>query len=175
MSLSVERVDDFVEAEKITDEWQILAMACLIWVCECSGNDVAKFANVAHVKATHIGIKRKSPAHGSVCLLLRSEKAHKILVVARRDDERMMREPGLLHDPINPGLAGKVGNVELAAADRFYIRQRGPDKVFDTGILGSTYRRRCLLELVGTFFPKIGDQKDAMSPFECSFERFRAV
>src|SRR4029077_18764455 len=134
-------------------------MARLIWVCECSRNDVAKFANVAHVKATHIGIKRKSPAPGSVCLLLRGEKAHKILVVAGRDDERMMREPGFLHDPINLPLSGKVGNVELAAADRFYIRQRGPDMVFEAGILGSAYRRRCLLELVATFFPKIGDHK----------------
>src|SRR5256886_5138211 len=125
-------------------------MACLIWVCGCSSNDVAKFANVAHVKATHTGIKRKSPAHGSVCLLLWSEKAHKILVVARRDDERMMREPRFLHDPINLGLAGKVGNVEPAAADRFYVAQRGPDKVFDSRILGSAYRRRCLLDLVGT-------------------------
>jgi hypothetical protein len=35
----------------------------------------------------------------------------------------MMRKPGFLHYPINPGLAGKVGNVELAAADRFYIRK----------------------------------------------------
>src|SRR5712675_2753683 len=174
MPLSIERVDDFVEGEKITDEWQILAIACLIWVCECSSNDVAKFANVAHVKATHIGIKRKCPAHGSVCLLLRSEKAHKILVVARRDDERMMREPSFLHDPINPGLAGKVGNVELTAADRFYIGQRGPDEVFDTGILGSAYRRRCLLELIGTSFPKIGDQKDAICAFERRFECFRA-
>src|SRR6266478_5265569 len=122
-------------------------MTCLIWVCECSSNDVAKFGDVAHMKATHSRIKRKSPSRGSVRLLLRSESAREILVVARRDDERMMREPGFLHDPINPGLAGKVGNVELAAADRFYIRQRGPDKVFDTGILGSAYRRRCLLEL----------------------------
>ena len=154
MTLSIQGLNDFVEAQKITDEWQILAIACLIRVCECSSNDVAKFANVAHVKATHIGIKRKSPAHGSVCLLLRSESAHKILVVARRDDERMMREPGFLHDPINLGLAGKVGNVELAAADRFYIRQRGPDKVFDAGILGSAYRRCCLLELVGALFPE---------------------
>ena len=142
---------------------------------ECSSNDVAKFANVAHVKATHIGIKRKSPAHGSIGLLLRSEKAHKILVVARRDDERMMREPGFLHDPINLGLAGKVGDVELTAADRFYIRQSGPDKVFDTGIPGSAYRRPCLLELVDTCFPEIGDQKDAIGAFECSFECFRAV
>jgi hypothetical protein len=36
----------------------------------------------------------------------------------------MIREPGFLDYPINFGLAGKVGNVELAAADRFYIRQR---------------------------------------------------
>src|SRR5216684_8868534 len=148
VTLSIERVDNFVEAHEITDEWQILAIACLIWVCERSSNDVAKFVNVAHVKATHIGIKRKSPAHGSVCLLLRSEKAHKILVVAGRDDERMMREPGFLHDPINLGLAGKVGNVELAAADRFYIWQRGPDKVLDTGIPGSADRRGCLLGFV---------------------------
>src|SRR2546427_3647320 len=162
MSLSIQRLDDFVEAHEIADEWQILAIAGLIWVCECSNNDVAKFANVAHVKATHIGIKRKSPAHGSIGLLLRSEKAHKILVVAGRDDERMMREPGFLHDPIDLGLAGKVGNVELAAADRFDIRQRGPDKVFDTGILGNTDRCRCLLELVSTFFPSVGDEKDAI-------------
>jgi hypothetical protein len=36
----------------------------------------------------------------------------------------MMREPGFLHYPINLGLAGKVWNVELAAADCFDIRQR---------------------------------------------------
>src|SRR6266404_3421909 len=150
-------------------------MACLIRVREGSSDDVSKFANVAHVKATHIGIKRKSPAHGSVWLLLRSEKAHKILVVARCDDERMMREARFLHDPINPGLAGKVGNVEPAAADRLYIRQRGPDKVLDTGFLGSAYRRRRLLELVDTRFPKIGDQKDAMGSFKCIFKGFRSV
>jgi hypothetical protein len=47
--------------------------------------------------------------------------------------------------------------VELAAADSLYIRQRGPDKVFDTGILGGAYRSGCLLDLAGTFSPKIGD------------------
>src|SRR5213080_5475909 len=66
MSLLIQRLDDFVEAREITDEWQILAIACLIRVCECSGNDVAKFANVAHVNATRIWIKRQSPADGSV-------------------------------------------------------------------------------------------------------------
>ena len=150
-------------------------MACLIWVCECSSNDVAKFANVAHVHATRIWIKRKSPAQGSVSLLFRSQSAHKVLVVEGCDDERMIHKPGFLDYPINLGLAGKVGNVELAGADRGYIRQRGPDKVFDTGILGSAYRCRCLLKLVGTFFPKIGDEKNAMCAFKCSFEGFRAV
>jgi hypothetical protein len=48
--------------------------------------------------------------------------AHDVLVEERRDDERVMREPGFLHDPIDPGLAGEVRNVELAAADRFRIR-----------------------------------------------------
>src|ERR1700752_280207 len=47
------------------------------------------------------------------------------------------------------------------------------DKVFDTGILGSAYRRRCLLEFIGTCFPKIGDQKDAMCLFKCSLKGFR--
>ncbi len=41
MSLSIQRLDDFVEADEITDEWQILTIACLIRVCECAGHDVA--------------------------------------------------------------------------------------------------------------------------------------
>ena len=86
-----------------------------------------------------------------------------------------MRKPGFLHDPIDLGLAGEVGNVELAAADRFHIGQRRPDEVFDAGFLGSAYRRCCLLELVGAWFPEIGDQKNAMGPCKCSFEGFRAV
>src|SRR5882724_5000238 len=143
-------------------------------MCECSSDDVAEFADVAHVKATHIGIKRKSPPHGPVWLLSRSEKAHKILVVAGRDDERMIRKPSFFHYPINLGLAGEVRNVELAPADRFYIGQRGPDKVFDTGILGCAYRRGCLLDLVGTFFPQISDEKYAVRPFKRGRKGFGA-
>src|SRR5260221_66764 len=150
-------------------------MAGLIRVRECADHDTAKFGDVAQVNATHIWIKRNSPAQRAVCLFLRRKSAHKVLVVERGDDERMMREPGFLHDPINLGLAGKVGNVEPAAANRFYIRQRGPDKVFDTSILGSAYRHRCLLKLVGTFFPKIGNQKDAMCLFKSTFKGFRSV
>ena len=86
-----------------------------------------------------------------------------------------MREPGFLHDPIDLRLAGKVGNVQLAAADRFHIGQRRPDEVFDAGFLGRTYRRRCLLELVGALFPKIGDQENAVGSCKCGFEGFRAV
>ena len=68
-----------------------------------------------------------------------------------------MRKPGFLDYPINLGLAGKVGNVELAPAKRFYIRKSGPDHVFDIGILGGAYCRGCLLKFVGTLFPLIGD------------------
>src|SRR6266853_797018 len=123
MSLSIQRVDDFVEAHEITDQGEILAITGLVRMCECSRYDVAEFSNVAHVNAAHIRIKRKSPAHGSVCLLLRSKNAHKILVVERRDDEGVMLKPAILHYPIDFGLAGKVGNVELATADRFHIRE----------------------------------------------------
>ena len=123
VTLSIQGLDDLVEAHEITDEWQILTIACLIRICECSGNDVPQFADIAHVNATHIGIERKSPTHGSVCLLLRGESAHKILVVKRRDDKRVMDKLGFLDDPINLGLAGKVRNVEPAAADGFDVWQ----------------------------------------------------
>src|SRR5882724_8960614 len=132
-------------------------MAGLIGVRECSSHDVTKFRNIAHVNAPHSWIKRESPAHRSVSLFLRSKNADKVLIVGRRDDECMIRKPGFFHYPINLGLAGKVRNVELAAADSLYIRQRGPDKVFDTGILGGAYRSGCLFDLVGTFFPNISD------------------
>src|ERR1700757_5105708 len=122
-------------------------MAGLIGVRECSGNEVSEFCNIAHVNASHRWIKRESPAHGFVSLFLRSKNSDKVLIVERCDDERMIRKPGFFHDPINLGLAGKMGNVELAAADRFYIRQRGPDQVFDTGILGGAYCGGCLLDL----------------------------
>src|SRR6266850_6292374 len=136
MPLSIEGLNDFIKAHEITDEWQILTIACLIRVCECSGNDVSEFVDVAHVNDPQSRIKRKSPAHGPVRLLVRSKGARKILVVARRDDEGVILKPAILHYPIDFGLAGKVGNVEPTAADRFYIRQGRPDKVFDPGIFG---------------------------------------
>src|SRR5260370_16425538 len=76
---------------------------------------------------------------------------------------------------INLGLAGEVGNVELAATDRFHIREGGPDKVFNTRILGGAYRSGCLLDLVGTFFPKIGNEKYAVRPFKCSRKGFGTI
>src|SRR6266403_4341093 len=175
MPLSIYGLNDFIEAHEIADEWQIVTIACLIRVCECAGHDVPEFVDVAHVNDPQSRIKRKSPTHGPVRLLLRTKGARKILVGERRDDEGVILKPGFLHYAIDFGLAGKMGNVELAAADRFYIRQRGPDKVFDPGIFGGAYRRCCLLGFVWTCFPEIGDQKNAMCSFKCSLQRFQVV
>src|SRR5215470_11548887 len=132
-------------------------MADLIGARECSGHDAAKFCNVAYVDTPHSWIKRESPAHGSVSLFLRSENADKVLIVERRDDECMIRKPGFFHYPINLGLGGKMRNVKLASANCFHIRQRGPDEVLDTCILGGAYRSDCLLDLVDTLFQKVCD------------------
>src|SRR5258706_1277768 len=123
MPLSIQGLNDFIEAHEITDEWQILTIACLIRVCECAGHDVPEFVNVAHVNDPQSRIKRKSPAHGAVRLLVRTKCARQILVVERRDDEGVILKPAILHYPIDFGLAGKMGNVELGTTDRFYVRQ----------------------------------------------------
>src|SRR5258708_8227922 len=111
---------------------------------------------------------RKSSARRAIRLLLRREGAQKVMVVERRDDERMIREPRIPDDPIDPGFAGKVGNVKRAAADCFYVRQCGPNDVFHARIARRAYRCSRLLEFVGTFFPEIGDQEEAMSSCKCS-------
>src|SRR6266516_3853842 len=59
VTLSIEHVDDLIEAHKITDEGQILAMAGLIRMREGSSDDGAEFANVTHVNATHTRIERE--------------------------------------------------------------------------------------------------------------------
>ena len=91
MSLAIPRVDDFVEAHEIADERQVFAMACLLRMSECPGNDVAKLADVAQVNTAHGWIDGKSPAQGSIRLLLGRKSAHEVLVVHRRDDERVIR------------------------------------------------------------------------------------
>src|SRR5437660_8631361 len=97
MSLSIEGLNDFIEAHEITDEWQILTIACLIRVCECAGHDVPEFVDVAHVNDPQCRIKRKSPARGPVCLLMRTKGARKILVIERRDDEGVIFKLAILH------------------------------------------------------------------------------
>src|SRR5258708_3459576 len=69
MALPIQRVDDFVEAHKITDEGQILAVPGLIRVCEGTGHDVADFSDVARVDATHSrgSIGRAQPIVPSSC------------------------------------------------------------------------------------------------------------
>src|SRR6266446_1050234 len=175
MPLSMYGLNDFIKAHEITDEWQILTIACLIRMSKGAGHDVAEFVDITHVNDPHSWIKRKDPAHGPVSLLLRSHHARKVPIVERRDYERMVRKPGFLHYQIDLRFAGKVGNVELAAADRFYIGQRGPDKVFDAGIFGGAYRHCCLLELVASCFPKIRHQENSVCPCKCSFECLRFV
>ncbi len=95
---------------------------------------------------------------------LRPKSARKVLEVERRDDKRVRRKSRRLDDWINLGLASKVGNVELAAADCFYIRQRGPNEMFDAGILGGVHRRCCLLKLVGAFSLKLVTRKTPCAP-----------
>src|SRR6185436_10431214 len=175
VTLSIKHVDDLIEAHEIADEWQILAMAGLIRVREGSSDDGAEFTNVTHVNATHTRIERESPAHGSVCLLLRSHGACEVLVEERRDDECIIRKLRVLDYRIDLSLAGKVRNVELAAADRFDVRQRGPDYMFDAGIPGSLHCGGSLFPFVGSFQRRSGDEKYAICPFECSGQGFRAV
>lgn len=57
----------------------------------------------------------------------------------------------------------------------FDVGKRGPDEMLDTGILGSTHSRRCLVEFPGTFVAGIGDHKDAISALECGCECLRCV
>src|SRR5258707_386961 len=99
-------------------------MACLIRVRECSGNDVTKLVNVAHVYETFIRVDRKSPANGSISLFLRSESADEVLVKEWRDHECMVCKAGLFDDRINSSLAGKVRHLELAATNFFDVGQR---------------------------------------------------
>src|SRR5467141_804656 len=122
MPLSIYGLNDFIKAHEITDEWQILTIACLIRMCEGADHNVSEFVDVAHVNHPPSRIKRQSPAHGSVGLFVRTKSARKILIVERRDNEGVILKPNILHYPIDFGLAGKVGHVELAAADRFYVR-----------------------------------------------------
>src|SRR5260370_6506144 len=107
----------------------MLAIPCLIRANECTDHDITKFGDVAHVNATHTRIERERPAHGSVCLLLRSQGACEVLVEEGRDHERMIRKPRFRDYAIDLCLASKVRHIEPVAADCLYIRQRRPDKV----------------------------------------------
>src|SRR5437016_14249800 len=99
MPLSIYGLNDFIKAHEIADEWQILTIACLIRVCERAGHDVPEFIDGAHVNDPQHRIKRKGPAHGPVCLLVRTKSARKILVVERGDDEADILKPCILHYP----------------------------------------------------------------------------
>src|SRR5882757_9467807 len=113
MPLSIQGLNDFIKAHEITDAWQILTIACLIRMCESAGHDIAEFVDVAHVNYSQSRIKRQRPAHRPVRLLVRTNGTPQILVVERGDDEGVILKPAILHYPIDFGLPGKMGNVEL--------------------------------------------------------------
>src|SRR2546425_7093162 len=115
VTLSIQGIDDLVEAQEISDERQIFTIARLIRMGEGSGNDVAELADVTHVNATHTGIDGKPPAQGSVRLLLRSDSAHEVLVVERRDDERVMHEPGFPDDNHDTWILRSLRNERIRA------------------------------------------------------------
>jgi hypothetical protein len=175
MALLIQRIDDFVELQEISDERQILAMACLVRVGERSGDHGTKFRNVAHVDASHSWVKRERPARGSVGLFLWTKNADKVLIVERRDDERMIRKPGFSHYAVNLGLTSKVGNVKLAFADGFDVWQRGPDQVFDAGIPGGVYGSGGLLQFGRSVLLEVGYQKYAMRPTKCGCQGFGTI
>src|ERR1700686_2856078 len=142
-------------------------MACLIRVSKRTGDETTKFGYVTHVYAPHCWVQRHGPTNRSVGLFLRTKNADKVLIVERRDDERVIRKAGFFHDSSNFGLAGEMWNVQLAFADRFDVRQRGPYQVLDAGILGGAYRSGGLLQFFRSVLLKIGYQEYAMRPCKC--------
>src|SRR5258708_12667705 len=100
MPLPIQSLNDFIKAHEVTDEWQILTIACLVWVCEGAGHDVPEFVDVAHVNDPQSRIERKSPAHGPVRLLVRTKGARKVLVVERRINEGAILKTPILPTPI---------------------------------------------------------------------------
>jgi hypothetical protein len=41
VALSIWGVNDFIEVLEISDQWQILAISCIIRLCKCASHDVA--------------------------------------------------------------------------------------------------------------------------------------
>ena len=68
-----------------------------------------------------------------------------------------------------------MGNVQLAFAYCFDVRQRGPDEVFDTSILGGAYGGGCLLEFARSVLLEAGYEEHAIRPLECGCQGFGAI
>jgi len=100
MSLSIQRVDDLVEAQEVADQRQMFAVPREFRLRECTDHDVAEFGDVAHVNDALLRIERQRPTHGPIRLLLRSHYAEQILIEERRDHECVVRESSLLHDAL---------------------------------------------------------------------------
>src|ERR1700722_20587251 len=62
-------------------------------------------------------------------LFLRSHPADQVLVIERRDHERVIRKSGLAHDGFDFRLGRKVVDIDRAAGDRLHIGKRRPNEV----------------------------------------------
>ena len=87
----------------------------------------------------------------------------------------MICKPGVSHYPVDFGFPREVGNVQLAFADCFGVRERGPDEVLDAGILGGSYGGGCLLDFARSVLLEVGYEKYAVRPIKCGYKGCGAI
>src|SRR5882757_4365968 len=107
----------------------MLAVPRKLRLGERAGHDAAKFSDVAHMDGAPVWVNGQRPAQGTVRLLLRSHYAHQILVVERRDHERVVGKSGVSHGALDFRLVGEMRNIDCAATDLLHIWKRRPDEV----------------------------------------------
>src|SRR6516165_6841230 len=72
-------------------------------------HDAADFCDVTHVDDALLGIERQHPARGSVGMFLRGHRAEQVLVVERRDHERVVGKSCFPHGSLQCALSVKCG------------------------------------------------------------------
>jgi hypothetical protein len=129
VALSIQGGHDLVEAQEIADQRQMFTVPCKLWLRECTDHDAANFSDVAHVGDASLRIKRQRPTHGTIGVFLRSHSAEQVLVVERRDHERVVGESGFPYHAFDFSLVREMRDIDRAAADRLHVRKRRPDQV----------------------------------------------
>jgi hypothetical protein len=109
-------------------------------------------------------------------MFLRRQDAKQVLVEERGNDEGVVLKSRILDDRVNPGLIREVGNIVLAAADRFNVWKGRPNEVPNAGFLRGADCCTALRYFIGAaFLPEIGDGENAVGSLECGFKRLWAV